>query len=60
MYQHRKKMYEYGVTSPSPEIKKFINDFVSKLMEMPLEEEIYIRESEFYDSSGKMIAKIPE
>lgn len=53
-------MYEYGVTSPSPEIKKFINDFVSKLMEMPLEEEIYIRESEFYDSSGKMIAKIPE
>ena len=52
-------MQDEGVTNPSVQIKKFTTDFVEKLKNMPLEEEIKLKDDSFYDSKGNLIIKIP-
>ncbi|CAM1341639.1 hypothetical protein [Tenacibaculum amylolyticum] len=59
IYQIRKRMQENGVTNPSNEVKKFTKDFVKKLSEMPLDEEVKIDGKSFIDSKGNIIATIP-
>ena len=59
IYQIRKRMQENGVTNPSDEIKKFTREFVEKLLNLPLDEEIKIENHSFFDSKGNLISKIP-
>jgi len=59
IYQLRKKMQDDGITNPSEEVKKFTSEFVEKLSKLPLDEEIKIENHSFFDSSGKLISKIP-
>jgi hypothetical protein len=59
IYTVRKEMQEENITNPSEEIKKFTNDFVKKLQNMELDEEIVLKDSSFFDSIGNLIMKIP-
>ena len=59
IYTIRKEMQEEGLTNPSEQIKKFTSDFVEKLQSLPLEEEIVLKDSSFFDSKGNLIMKIP-
>lgn len=52
-------MQEKGITNPPQEIKNFTKNFVDKLSELPLDEEIILRDSTFYDRKGNLIMKIP-
>jgi hypothetical protein len=60
IYTTRKEMQEEGITNPSEEIKKFTKDFVEKLQNMRLDEEIILKDSSFFDSFGSLIMKIPD
>ncbi|MCT2406352.1 hypothetical protein NZD88_02135 [Chryseobacterium antibioticum] len=60
IYIMRKDMQEEGITNPSEDIKKFTREFVEKLENMPLNEEIIIKESSFFDSLGNLIIKFPD
>lgn len=53
-------MQERGITNPTNDIKKFTADFVQRLESLPLTEEISIRDRSFYDSSGNLIATVPD
>lgn len=59
IYQTRKKMQEEGITNPSEEIKKFTKEFVEKLLNLPLDEEIKLKNNTFFDSKGNLILKMP-
>lgn len=59
IYSTRKEMQEKGITNPSQEIKNFTKNFVNKLKQYPLNEEIILRNNSFYDSNGNLIMKIP-
>jgi hypothetical protein len=59
LYQLRKEMFESGVTNPTPEGKKFIHDLIDKLSQLPLDEEINIKNRCFFDSKGTLIIEIP-
>jgi len=59
IYTVRKEMQEKGVTNPSENIKKFTCEFVEILKKMPLDEEIILKESSFYDSKGRLLIKFP-
>lgn len=59
IYTVRKEMQEKGVTNPSENIKKFTCKFVEILEKMPLDEEIILKESSFYDSKGRLLIKFP-
>jgi len=59
VYTVRKEMQEKGVTNPSENIKKFTCEFVEILEKMPLDEEIILKESSFYDSKGRLLIKFP-
>ena len=59
VYSTRKEMQEKGITNPSEQIKKFTSDLVEKLKALPLDEEIILDDSSFYDSKGNLIIKIP-
>lgn len=59
IYTMRKEMQEEGITNPSEEIKKFTKEFVEKLQNMPLDDEIILKDSSFLDSLGDLIMKIP-
>ncbi|MEI3789454.1 MULTISPECIES: hypothetical protein [unclassified Chryseobacterium] len=59
IYTIRKHMQEDGTTSPSEDVKKFTREFVEKLESMPLDEEIILKDSSFFDSSGNVIIKFP-
>jgi len=59
IYSTRKEMQEKGITNPSEQIKKFTIDFVEKLKALPLDQEIVLNESSFYDSKGNLIIKLP-
>lgn len=60
IYLIRKHMQEEGTTNPSEDIKKFTSEFVEKLKNMPLDEEIVLKDSSFFDSSGNLIIKFPD
>lgn len=60
VYEGRKKMQESGITQPSNEIVKFTAKFVEILNNLPLEQELEIRDHSFYDSRGKLIATVPQ
>ena len=49
IYRLRKKSMEEGITNPSPEGKKLINQIVEILSKMPLSEEINLN-----NKNGKM------
>lgn len=59
IYSTRKEMQEKGITNPSEQIKKFTNDLVDKLKDLPLDEEIILDDHSFNDSKGNLIIKIP-
>lgn len=59
IYTARKDMQEKGITNPSEEIKKFTKDFVEKLQNMDLDEEVILIDNSFLDSKGNLIMKIP-
>lgn len=59
IYTMRKEMQEEGIINPSEEIKKFTKEFVEKLQNMPLDDEIILKDSSFLDSLGDLIMKIP-
>ncbi|HEY8935095.1 MAG TPA: hypothetical protein VIM65_07735 [Cyclobacteriaceae bacterium] len=59
IYTTRKEMQEEGITNPSEQIKAFTRDFVEKLQSFPLDEEIILKDSSFFDSKGILIMKIP-
>ena len=52
-------MQDEGITNPSEQIKKFTTDFVEILKNIPLEEEIILKNNSFYDSRGNLIITIP-
>jgi len=60
IYTMRKNMQENGITNPSENIKKFTREFVEKLENMPLHEEIILKDSSFFDSLGNLIIKFPD
>ena len=59
IYTTRKEMQEEGITNPSKEIEKFTKDFVEKLHNMPLDEEIILKDNTFFNSSGDLILRFP-
>ena len=59
IYQIRQRMQEEEITNPSEAIKTFTREFVIKLSQMPLDEEIKIENHSFFDSNGNLIATIP-
>lgn len=60
IYSLRKEMQEIGLTNPSEEIKKFTKEFVEKLENMDLDDEIILTDSSFFDSEGNLIITIPD
>ena len=60
IYTTRKEMQEKGVINPNEQIKKFTKEFVEKLQNLPLDEEIILKDSSFFDSVGNLIMKIPD
>lgn len=59
IYIIRKRMQEDGITNASENVKKFVRELVEKLETMPLDEEIILKESGFYDSKGSLLIKFP-
>ena len=59
IYKKRMNMQDKGITNPSSEIKSFTKEFVEKLLNMPLDEEIKLKNNSFFDSKGNLIARIP-
>ncbi|WP_411810661.1 hypothetical protein ACLB9Y_10275 [Chryseobacterium scophthalmum] len=59
IYTVRKEMQEKGITNPNENIKKFTRELVEILEKMPLDEEIILKESSFYDSKGRLLIKFP-
>lgn len=59
IYSMRKEMQEEGITNPSEDIKKFTRELLEILEKMPLDEEIILKESSFYDSKGRLLIKFP-
>ncbi|WP_278035348.1 hypothetical protein [Flavobacterium nitratireducens] len=60
IYIMRKEMQDEGITNPSEKIKIFTKNFVEILQNMPLDEEIILKDSAFLDSTGNLIIKIPD
>lgn len=61
IYIIRKEMQEEGITNPPEEIKIFVREFVEKLQNYSLDEEIVLKENgSFFDSKGTFILKIPD
>lgn len=60
IYTLRKSMQEDGTTNPSEDIKKFTREFVEKLENMPLHEEIILKNTSFFDSLGNLIIKFTD
>lgn len=59
IYSMRKEMQEKGITNPNENIKKFTRELVEILEKMPLDEEIILKESSFYNSKGRLLIKFP-
>lgn len=59
IYSTRKEMQEKGITHPGENIKKFTSDLVQKLTTLPLDEEITLDGSAFYDSKKNLILEMP-
>lgn len=59
IYTVRKEMQEKGITNPNENVKKFTRELVKILEKMPLDEEIILKESSFYDSKGRLLIKFP-
>ncbi|WP_175620589.1 hypothetical protein [Chryseobacterium schmidteae] len=59
IYTVRKEMQEKGITNPNENVKKFTRELVEILEKMPLDEEIILKESSFYDSKGRLLIKFP-
>lgn len=60
IYTVRKEMQEEGITNPRESIKKFTKEFVEILQNMPMDKEIVLKKSSFFDSKGNLIIKIPD
>lgn len=60
IYRGRKEMQDLGITNPEDAIKEFTAEFVEKLSQMPLDEEVRIEGNSFFDSKGTIIATIPK
>ena len=60
IYIMRKEMQDEGITNPIEKIKIFTKNFVEILQNMPLDEEIILKDSAFLDSTGNLIIKIPD
>ncbi len=60
IYIMRKEMQDEGITNPSEKIKIFTKNFIEILQNMPLDEEIILKDSAFLDSTGNLIIKIPD
>lgn len=60
IYSVRKEMQEEGITNPSEQIKKFTIDFVEKLLGLPLDEDVILKDGYFFDSKGNLIMKTPD
>ena len=60
IYIMREEMQDEGITNPSEKIKIFTKNFVEILQNMPLDEEIILKDSAFLDSTGNLIIKIPD
>ena len=63
VYKVRKEMMEDGITNPLPEGRKLINEIVSKLSKMPLNEVIELKRKDgklvMLDSKGNIIVTVP-
>jgi hypothetical protein len=63
VYKVRKKMMEDGITNPLPEGRKLINEIISKLSKMPLNEVIELKRKDgklvMLDSKGNIIVTVP-
>jgi len=63
IYKLRKEMMEKGITNPLPEGKKVINEIVSKLSKMSLDEKIDLQLKDgkyiMMDSNEKIIVTFP-
>ncbi|WP_404986577.1 hypothetical protein ACI513_05835 [Chryseobacterium sp. M5] len=59
IYTIRKEMQKKGITNPNENVKKFTRELVEILEKMPLDEEIILKESSFYDSKGRLLIKFP-
>jgi len=59
IYTVRKEMQEKGITNPNENVKKFTSELVEILEIMPLDEEIILKESGFYDSKENLLIKFP-
>lgn len=60
IYTTRKKMQEEGIINPKEEVQNFLKDFIEILQNMPLNEEIIMKDDSFLDSKGNHIIKIPD
>ncbi len=60
IYTTRKEMQEKGITQATEQYKKLTREFVEKLQNLPLDEEIILDEKgSFFDNKGNLIIKIP-
>ncbi len=59
IYTVRTEMQEKGITNPNENVKKFTSELVEILEIMPLDEEIILKESGFYDSKENLLIKFP-
>ena len=63
VYKVRKEMMEDGITNPLPEGRKLINEIVSKLSKMPLNEVIELKRKDgklvMLDSKGNILVTVP-
>jgi hypothetical protein len=60
IYTTRKDMQEKGITNPTEQIKQFTSQLVEKLQNLPLDDEIILKDNAFFDSSGNLILKFPD
>lgn len=59
IYTKRKEMQENNITKPNEEIKLFTKEFVEKLQNMSLDDEVILQDNYFFDSLGNLIIRIP-
>jgi len=63
IYKLRKEMMEKGITNPLPEAKKVVNEIVSKLSKMSLDEKLDLQFKDgkyiMLDSNEKIIVTFP-
>ncbi len=63
LYKFRKEMMEKGITNPLPEGKKLINEIISKLSKMPMDEKIELSRKDgqlvMMDSKENIIVIVP-